>query len=161
LLHNWSNKPIKELYFPENDENCDRYFLNYQWEGVPTSCDCKSSNNGSVKGNIYKGKCSMLKSLLGCDTINSLQPINAQKWKNAKICIKEFEIDFSETVTVLGNKCPKHYILCGTDTKNFSLCFPKNHGCPINYIKFSNSEKKASDKITNTFSLLSSTLETE
>lgn len=153
LLHNWSNKPIRELYIPKNTENCDRYFLNYKWEGVPVSCDCKSSNNGSVKGNIYKGKCNILNSILGCETIRSIEPQNAQKWKNSNICIREYELDFSESLTVLGNKCPKHYLLCGTDTKNFSLCFPKTHGCPVNYIRFSNSEKKTSDKITHTLKL--------
>jgi len=153
LLNNWSNKAIRELYIAKNDEKCDRYFLNYKWEEVSISCDCKLSNNGSVKGNIYKGKCNLLKSLLGCETKNNLKPKIFQNWKNAMICIKEYELDFSKSLTVLGNKCPKHYVLCGTDTKNFSLCFPKNYECPVNYIKFSNNEKKTSDKITHILKL--------
>lgn len=153
LINNWSNKPIEKFYIAKNNEKCKRYFLDYKWEGVPVSCDCKSSNNGSVKGDVYKGKCNILKSLLGCETIRNIEPQSAQIWKNSKICIKEYDLDFSETLTVIGNKCPKHYLLCGTDSKNFSLCFPKSYGCPVNYLKFSNSEKKPSEKITHTLKL--------
>jgi len=153
LINNWSNKPIRELYIAKSDENCDKNILNYEWQGVPSSCDCKTSYNVSVKGSIYEGKCSVLKSLLGCQTIKKINPQKTENWKNGKICVREYELDFSETITVLGTKCPKHYVLCGIDTKNFSICFPRSHGCPINYIKFSNSEKKPSDRITHTLKL--------
>lgn len=153
LIHNWNNKPIKELYIAKNNENCNKYFLNYEWKGINDSCDCKYSNNSSTKGNIYEGKCNLIKTLLGCQTVNKIKSLKSQVWKNSKLCIKELNFNFSESITVVGNKCPKHYILCGTDTKNFSLCFPKAYSCPINYIKFSNSEKKTNEKITHTLKL--------
>lgn len=153
LIENWTNKPIKELYLADNGESCQKDFLNYTWEGVPFTCDCKSSNNGSVKGSLFHGKCSILNSLLGCQTIKKINNQKISKWKNAKICIREHEVDYSMTLTILGNKCPKKYLLCGTDTKGFSICFPKNYGCPVNHIKFSNTERKTSEKITHTLKL--------
>jgi hypothetical protein len=153
ILSNWSTKPIHEIYLAKNDETCEKNFLNYEWEGVPFSCDCKNSHLSSVKGNIYKGQCDNLKILLGCFTIKNIKSITTTKWKNAKICLIEHYIDYSKTLTILGNRCPKKYINCGKDTKNFSICFPKMHGCPVNYLKFSTSDKKYSEKYTRTVKL--------
>ena len=153
ILNNWSTKPIHEIYLAKNDETCEKNFLNYEWEGVPFSCDCKNSNNSSVKGSIFKGQCSTLKILLGCSTIKNIKSISTTKWKNAKICLIEHYVDYSKTLTILGNRCPKKYINCGKDTKNFSICFPKMHGCPVNYIKFSNSDKKNTEKYTRSVKL--------
>ena len=65
ILNNWSSKPIHEIYLAKNDETCEKNFLNLEWEGVPFSCDCKNSNNSSVKGSTFKGQCNTLKILLG------------------------------------------------------------------------------------------------
>lgn len=141
LLNNWAAKPIKEIYIAEEAEKCEHPFFIRQWEGTDTACDCRTSIHYGVKSDIFKGGCSFMQTAVGCKEIAKQQPIMTNKWKSAKMCIKPYDFNFFDSITIIGNKCPKKYTLCGVDSKNFSICFPKKHGCPINKIKINNSAK--------------------
>jgi len=114
------------------NENCDKnsLFITRNWEGTSPACNCK---NG-VKSEIYKSKCSFLQIARGCKEISAVENKIADIWKGSKLCIKNHQNNYFDSITTIGDKCPPKYNLCGTDTKKFNLCFPKKYGCPINQV---------------------------
>jgi hypothetical protein len=148
LAQNWENKGINKIYI-SNNKSCgvDEEFFSRIWEGTESACNCKNSIHLGIKSDITKGKCSFTQILLGCKDINSVDKIKANIWKNANLCVKKHANNFYDTITVTDNKCPKKYVICGTDTKNFNLCYPKKFGCPINKIKITNTPLPANEKM--------------
>jgi hypothetical protein len=138
LLENWEKKTISNFYIASANEECENKLFVREWEGTGEACDCRYSYHYGVKSDIFKGECSFIQTSIGCKEINRVLPVLADKWKGAKVCVESSEYNYYDSVTIIGDKCPKKYILCGTDTKNFNLCFPKKHGCPVNKIKISN-----------------------
>jgi hypothetical protein len=140
LLLNWEKKGIKQIY--ATNGNCaglDSEFFSRKWEGTDWACNCRSSFYYGVKSDVYPGKCSFMQTMVGCKEIPPLEGKDLTNWKGSRLCVKKHEYDFYDSITIPGNKCPRKYTLCGTDTKNFNICFPKKHGCPINKIKVTNS----------------------
>lgn len=145
LLQNWEKRGVKQFYVDnsKSSEECGggSVFFEREWEGTHPGCDCRPSYYYGVKSDIFKGRCSFMQIIIGCKEINEVSPSIAKKWKGAKLCVKPHHYNFYDSITIIGEKCPKKYVLCGTDTKNFNLCFPKHHGCPVNKIKVTNSHK--------------------
>ncbi len=129
---------IEEIYIPQSGEKCETYLFKREWEGLEPACDCRKSFHHGSK-NIFKGKCSVLKIFMGCQTIHGLDKLFTNKWKGAEICVRHTETNYFDSITIIDGECPKKYTLCGVDSKNFPLCFPKKMGCPVNKIKISNS----------------------
>jgi hypothetical protein len=136
LLNNWSLSPIKDVYV--SDTACDKPLFTHTWEGVDAHCDCRNSYYHGIRSEVFKGQCSFMQTAIGCKETSALQKISADKWKGKYLCIKQFPHSFFESKTIVGNKCPDDFVLCGKDSKNFGLCFPKSEGCPANKIKISN-----------------------
>lgn len=152
LLLNWEKKGIKQIY--TTNGNCtakDAEFFQHFWEGTDYACNCHNSYHFGIKSEIHPGKCTFMQFILGCKEIPSLQGKEMHNWKGSKLCAKKHEYDFYDTITIPGNKCPRKFILCGTDSKNFNVCYPKKHGCPINKIKVTNSHIINNDKFFYNF----------
>jgi hypothetical protein len=136
LIENWEKSAIKEIYADQG--NCKEEFLQRLWEGTTPGCDCRGSVHYGVKSEVSINECTFMQVVLGCKHTPRLEPVNVNVWKGTKLCIKRHEYNFYDSLTITGDKCPKKYTLCGTDTKGFNLCYPKKHGCPVNNIKVSN-----------------------
>lgn len=145
LLNNWSKKPMQSIFKAEGNFECENELFTREWEGTESACDCRNSYHYGVKSDIFYGKCSFMQIVVGCREIGEEPSMIAKKWKGAKLCVNHLEMNFLDTVTIIGTKCPKKYILCGVDSKNFNLCFPKHIGCPVNKIKLTNSDKTPSE----------------
>jgi hypothetical protein len=153
LIENWSKKGVKEIYKTDLAEKCEHPFFQREWEGVEKSCDCRSSYIYGVKTDIFSGSCSFLSTLAGCGTLPKIYPQIVTKWKSSQLCLKYLNSDFHDTITIIGDKCPKNYIICGTDSSSFNLCFAKAHGCPLNRVKISPLGSKISDQYSGKLAL--------
>jgi hypothetical protein len=149
ISNNWGKNPLLNIvqsYSAQCPQDLHPLLEGNEWGGTVHGCDCVGIRDWDIpyekRNRLNREWCDFNMTIAGCRDVKEVSPVKYSKWKDATLCAKRSNLnftDFSKYSVVKGRSCFGSFRQCGLmDTLGNVLCVESKSECPINKIIIQN-----------------------